>query len=154
MKYVVGRTSRLLGNEFNTRYTNCKCIDADSEASAIAQYGDYSYSQIHPLTCIGMVDENNSLIIYDYSKKYRIVHPLPLASSKEHHYLVSKLLHKPKNLSVFSFYIPKFIRAKSANEAIQLYAASSVDSNFEICCLGYLDTNDTFTIPNVFDFIE
>lgn len=154
MKYLVGSCSSLVGSEFKYRYTNCLCIEADTDNEAVKIYKENTASyNMRFACCIGIIDDSNQLIIDNFSKRYSSANNLPKAKDGEFYHLVSKLLDEPKKIGAFSLYAPRYVLACSKDEAMEKYAPT-IDPRFKHYHLGYLDQEDNFIVANIFDYIE
>ena len=160
MKYVVGKIGSMLGGEYRTRYTNSKCIEADSEEEAVRIYNKHealsnSMRTLGPsyAKCIGFLDEKNRLCITEYHVKYLSGKNLRPLKTGTHNYLVSRLLDEPKKLSEYSYYVPEFIQAVCPEDALEIYKNLYPSTQFPAYILGYLDENNTFIVPNILDYI-
>ena len=153
--YLVGKTE-ILGDFFKNTYSNSTIISASTEKEAIEKYKALIEPRPSPILtkCIGVVDDNNTLIISNYTLNYNSAKNLPLALGEQKNYLVSRLLNAPNNLSPYAFYIPQYITATSDKEAINIYASRHCSDSFPIHCFGYLDDQNRFIIPNINDYLK
>lgn len=153
--YLVGQIEVKLGDIFKTMYSQCSIISASSEKEATKKYRELIGPRISfTPRCIGIVDDNNTLIISNYTLNYNSAKNLPLALGEQKNYLVSRLLSAPNDLSCFSFYIPEYITATSDKEAIKIYLSRHCCGTFPAHCFGYLDEQNRFIIPNINDYLK
>ena len=155
MKYVIGKLSLALSGEFRTRYTCPKCIEAASEEEALAIYNkDVLPTHYYYAKCIGILEDDGSVKIYNYSKKFKSGETLSPAPTGTYNHLVSRLLEEPKSITEFSLYCPKFIQAACPEDALSIYNSFHNSDRFKAYILGYVDENDSFVIPNIMDYVK
>ncbi|MBR6688855.1 MAG: hypothetical protein IKL68_02435 [Clostridia bacterium] len=160
MKYVVGRIGNMLGGPFKIRYSNAKCIEADSEKEAVDIYNSHTESSISSRTlgptlakCIGFMDEKEQLIIPDYHLKYESGKHLRPPQPGTRNHLVSRLLDPPTEITDYSFYVLDFIQAVCPKDALEIYQGLYPSKSFKAYVLGYLDENNNFIVPNILDYM-
>lgn len=153
MKYLIGTTQILLGGEFKTRYFDCKCIEAESIEEGIEKYILLYPNSELTARCVGVIDEEDRLIIPDYTSKYISGTTLIPTSHGIFYHLVSKFLDEPPMLTAYCLYLPMFVRAASKDSAIAAYDSNVETQKFPTYYIGYLDEYGTFIVPDIFRFI-
>lgn len=154
MKYLIGKINISPSGSFRITFSNSKCIEANSKEEAIRKFSSKSPNVSNYLVkIIGTVDENNQLIITNFSKKYDSACFIQIVPQGVKNFLVSRLLDEPSQLGDYSLYIPKFVQARTAEEALNIYNMHTLPSKFKTYVLGYADENDTFIVPNISDYI-
>ena len=155
MTYAVGIIGSMLGDSFKYRYSQVKLIQASSKEAAIDTYRElYDPTYKAFVRCIGPVGSNNALFIPHFSDLYPSGKTLPVPREATNYYLVTRLTDSIENISDYSFYINEFIPATCAEEAIAIYSTRYDTSRFKAYCLGYLDEDDTFIVPNILDYVK